>query len=195
MALWLVYSEGRHLAWAQTGCLQEGRLAQSVVADGRQCRSAKGTWMVQGRGRFVWNHKVTAHGWIIRKWVFLVKALSAVCPRLSAALRATLLLVRGCPRHGVFLSYFVVRGCPRMDIERKIASILRPCCPRPPGSPTSCGKAVVRGRYGFLLGFDFFWCVNRLQRVHFLRGLVWAALLVFVCYRGVPIQPWLTPNQ
>ena len=36
MALWLVYSEGRHLAWAQTGCLQEGRLAQSVVADGRQ---------------------------------------------------------------------------------------------------------------------------------------------------------------
>ena len=130
MALWLVYSEGRHLAWARTGCLQEGRLAQSVVADGRQCRSAKGTWMVQGCGRFVWNHKVTARGWIIRKWVFLVKALSAVCPRLSAALRATLLLVRGCPRHGMFLSYFVVRGCPRMDIERKIASILRPCCPR-----------------------------------------------------------------
>ena len=29
-------------------------------------------------------------------------------------------------------------------------------CPRPPGSPTSCGKAVVRGRFGFLLGFDLF---------------------------------------
>ena len=61
---------------------------------------------------------------------FLEKALSAVCPRLSAALRATLVLVRGCPRHGMFLSYSVVRGCPRMDFERKIASILRPCCPR-----------------------------------------------------------------
>ena len=35
LAPWIVYSEGRHLAWAQTGCLQEGRLAPSVVADGR----------------------------------------------------------------------------------------------------------------------------------------------------------------
>ena len=102
----------------------------AVCRCGRQSRSAKGTWMVQGCGRFVWNHKAAEHGWIIRKWVFLLKALSAVCPRLSAALRATLALVRGCPRHGMFLSYFVVRGCPRMDFKREIVSIRRPCCPR-----------------------------------------------------------------
>ena len=125
MALWLVYSEGRHLAWAQT-CLQEGRLARSVVADGRQCRS-KGN--MNGSGLRPICVKSQGHGtWMDHSKVSF--SCKSFVRGLSAALRATLLLVRGCPRHGVFLSYFVVRGCPRMDIERKIASILRPCCPR-----------------------------------------------------------------
>ena len=43
-------------------------------------------------------------------------------------------------------------------------------CPRPPGSPTSCGKAVVRGRFGFLLGFDLFLVTQSIATCIFFRS-------------------------
>ena len=138
--------------------------------------------MVQGCGRFVWNHKVTAHGWIIRKWVFLKKLCPRFvrgCPRLSGLHWCLSAVVRGMACFLAILLSADVRGWILNVKSHQYWDLVVRGCPRPPGSPTSCGKAVVLGRYGFLLGFDFFWCVNRLQHVHFLRGLVWAALLAF----------------
>ena len=61
---------------------------------------------------------------------FSCKGFVRGCPRLSAAFRAILVHVRGCPRHGRFLTFFVVRGCPRRDFGHQTVSLLRPACPR-----------------------------------------------------------------
>ena len=160
--------------------------------------------MVQGCGRFVWNHKAAAHGWIIRKWLFLLKALSAVCPR----------FVRGCPRlsrlhwclsavvrsMACFLAILLsadVRGWILNVKSYQYWDLVVRGCPRPPGSPTSCRKAVVRGRYGFLLGFDFFLGVSIDCNMYIFSAALFELLCLFLFVTAAfqSSHGWLQTNN
>jgi len=78
------------------------------------------------------------------------------CPRLSGLHWCLSAVVRGM---GCFLAILLsadVRGWILNIKSHQYGDPAVRGCPRPPGSATSCGKALVRGRYGFLLGFDYF---------------------------------------
>ena len=126
-----------------------------------------------------------------------VRGLSAVargCPRLSEPLWCMSAVVRDMAGFLAFLLSADVREGILNIKPYHFWGLLVRGCPRPPWSPTSCGKAVVRGLYGFFVGFGLFLvCQSNVICASF-RGYFVAALLVFVCYRDVPIPPWLTPS-
>ena len=107
----------------------------------------------QGRGTCMDHSKVSF------SFKSFVRGLSAVvrgCPRLSGLHWRLSAVVRGMACFLAILLSADVRGWILNVKSYQYGDLVVRGCPRPPGSPTSCGKAVVRGRYGFLLGFDFF---------------------------------------
>ena len=123
--------------------------------------------MAQLEKQFAASKNFWTDGSFIRKWLFSVKALSAVCPRLSGLHWRLSADVRGMACFFSILLSVDARGWILNIKSHQYGDLVVRGCPRPPGSPCSCGKTVVRGRFGFLLGLIFFWCVNRLQHVHF----------------------------
>ena len=113
-----------------------------------------------------------------------MKALSAVCPRLSGIYWCLSAAVRGM---GCFLDILLsadVRGWVVNIKSHQYGGLAVRGCPRPPGSATSCGKAVVRGRYGFLLGFDFFLVCQSIATCTFSPRPCLSCSACFFVYRG-----------